>query len=152
VRKGGSIDSIPLKAHVQVRIPKNKPRIMCSRFWPGYGILVGVFLNRYLREGEYNETPTINPRSAMMVPIPEDQIMMLLQYFCCVRSGVKYSQCGMAPSPGLARRRGAIPWWCTGPPLRTRRKHRPAVRPETNTSIGAGARGARTELSTDPLG
>ena len=35
----GSIDNIPLNAHVAAPKPKINPRIMCQRFWPRYGML-----------------------------------------------------------------------------------------------------------------
>src|SRR5688572_2898012 len=88
-RGNGSMDNIPLKAHVTVATPNISPSTVCQRFWPRYGMLLGTPAYRYFRDGEYIHAPMTTPRIAAMVPIPEDQMTTRLHCRPCLRSGVK---------------------------------------------------------------
>src|SRR5215204_495821 len=116
VRRGnGSIDSMPLNAHVAAPRPNTRPKIVCQRFWPRYGMLVGEPALRYFFDGEYIQTPTMIPRMAAPVPMPDDQMTVLLHSGPCFRSGVKYSQCGIAPR--YAPQRDPVVVYCSTSPV-----------------------------------
>src|SRR5206468_9223398 len=98
LHRSGFIDSIPLNVHVQVTRPKNNPSTVCQCFCPAYGIVERLFgRKRYRLDGEYNQTPTMRPKSVRITPRPEDQITTARQAASLLRSDVKYSQCGTAP-------------------------------------------------------
>src|SRR5687767_15242623 len=65
----GPIDSRPLKAHVTVTTPKIKPAIVCHRFQPRYGMLVGAPAWRKRFFGESIQMATTTPIRAVIVPI-----------------------------------------------------------------------------------
>src|SRR5262245_37210971 len=94
----GSIDSMPLNAHVTAPVPNTRPMIMCHRFQFRYGIAVARSLNRYRLRGEYIHTPITRPKMAVAVPRPDAQMTTRLHCGPCFLSGVKYNQCGMAPT------------------------------------------------------
>ena len=93
-----AIDSMPLNAHVAAPRPKTSPKIVCHRFCPRYGIPVGTPALRYFFDGEYIQMPMMMPMSDAPVPMPEDQMTTLLHSAPCFRNGVKYNQCGIAPT------------------------------------------------------
>src|SRR4051794_10816561 len=70
----GSIDSMPLNAHVAAPSPKIRPKIICKRFCPRYGMLVGAPEYRYLFAGEYIQMPITTPMIADRVAMPDDQM------------------------------------------------------------------------------
>jgi len=76
----GSIDSMPLNAHVAAPRPKMSPKIVCQRFCPRYGIR---------RADTDIQIPTTMPRIAVAVPMPDDQVTRRSQARWCLRSGVK---------------------------------------------------------------
>src|SRR5437773_7138829 len=111
----GSIESIPLSAHVTAPMPTMRPAIMCQRFQqPGYGIDEVTPAYRYRFDGEYIQTPIIRPSNAANVAIPDDQMTTLLQSGPFRRSGVKYSQCGIAPKYAPMRE-AVVVYWMTSP-------------------------------------
>ena len=55
------------------------------------------------------------PRIADTVPMPEDQMTSRLHSSPCLRNGVKYSQCGIAPT--YAPRREAVVVYCATSPV-----------------------------------
>ena len=69
----GPIDSRPLNAQVVVTMPKNKPMIVCHRFQPRYGTIVGAPAYRYRLRGESIQMAITTPISAVIVPINDDQ-------------------------------------------------------------------------------
>ncbi len=78
----------------------------CQRFWPEYGIR---------REGRAIQIPIINPRAEVTAPMPAAQVTIRLHSRPFSRSGVKYSQCGIAPK--YAPRREARVVDCTTSPV-----------------------------------
>src|SRR6185436_15917799 len=70
----GSIDNMPLKAQVAALTPKIRPRIACCRLDPRYGILVGLPAPRKRGDGDNIQRAIAIPRSAVTVPIPDDQM------------------------------------------------------------------------------
>src|SRR4030095_17176767 len=85
----GSSDNIPLNAHVAAPRPKIRPKTVCQRFCPRYGMLVGLPAYRYRLVGEYIHSPMTMPISAETVAIPDDQITTELHCGPFFRSGVK---------------------------------------------------------------
>src|SRR4030095_8154983 len=67
---------------------------------------VGAPSYRYRLRGEYIQSPTTMPRSAAMVPMPDDQMTTVLHWRPCLRSGVKENKCVMGPAyaPSLEAR------------------------------------------------
>ncbi len=78
-------------------------------------MLVGAPALRYFFDGEYIQTPTTMPRMAAPVPMPDDQMTTLLHCAPCFRSGVKYSQCGIAPT--YAPQREPVVVYCSTSPV-----------------------------------
>ena len=60
-------------------------------------MLVGVPAWRYRFRGEYIQTAITTPIRAAMVPMRDDHTTNENHWRPFLRSGVKYSQCGMAP-------------------------------------------------------
>src|SRR5262245_9277921 len=105
---------MPLKAHVAAAMPKINPRMVCQRFCPRYGMPVGRPAFRYRFVGEYIQMPMTMPRMAARVPMPDVQMTTALHCGPCLRSGVKYSQCGMAPTYA-PHREPVVVYWTTSP-------------------------------------
>ena len=78
-------------------------------------MLVGTPEDRYRFDGEYIQTPTIRPRIAEAVPAPEDHTTSVLHCGPCFLKGVKYSQCGMAPTHAPSREARVV--YCSTSPV-----------------------------------
>src|SRR5579863_1429 len=65
-------------------------------------------------EGEYSHTPTTSPKIVVSVPNPDSPITALRHAGLLLRSGVKYSQCGIAPKYAPMRAPRVV--YCTTSP------------------------------------
>src|SRR5437867_617622 len=77
-------------------------------------MLVGAPARRYFLDGEYIQSPIAMPSSAAPVPMPDVQMTTWLHCGPRFLSGVKYSQCGMAPAYA-PHRDALVVYWMTSP-------------------------------------
>src|SRR5690242_3748507 len=94
----GSIDNMPLNAHVTAPAPNTRPMFMCHRFQPRYGIAVARPLCRYRLRGDSAHAAITIPSNAVALLKPEDQMTSWLHCRPCLRIDVKYNQCGIGPT------------------------------------------------------